>query len=324
MISIIIPVYNVEKYLIECLDSCFKQSYYEIEIIAVNDGSSDNSGMILDEYAVKESRLRVFHQSNQGVAEARNRGILAAVGEWLAFVDSDDYLLPGALELMLKAANGNDAKVVIAGFVDSEKGVPKIDLSVSNVICLSNSEVVEEIVNEKLLPSLCGKLFHRSRFGKLPKHESRIRIGEDFLLTLYLLKNACEVIIVNAPVYYYRQRSDSVMRAPSAEATLSRLHFIRYVECFLNKYGDFAQRYRETLIVKLALRELFSFLRDGGDIAVALVLLPDIRVKYLKNKEAISQTPFWRILIIRSFLINPVVGRFINGAFVVFRKYLKR
>ena len=93
LISVIIPVYNVEKYLRRCLDSVIAQTYQNLEIICVDDGSIDDSGKICDQYAVRDARIKVIHQENQGLSAARNRGLDAAEGEYIAFVDSDDYIL---------------------------------------------------------------------------------------------------------------------------------------------------------------------------------------------------------------------------------------
>ena len=101
LISVIIPVYNVEKYLRRCLDSVIAQTYQNLEIICVDDGSIDDSGKICDQYAVRDARIKVIHQENQGLSAARNRGLDAAEGEYIAFVDSDDYILEDMYKKML-------------------------------------------------------------------------------------------------------------------------------------------------------------------------------------------------------------------------------
>ena len=101
LISVIIPVYNVEKYLHRCLDSVIAQTYQNIEIICVDDGSIDESGRICNQYAVRDARIKVIHQENQGLSAARNRGLDAAEGEYIAFVDSDDYILEDMYKKML-------------------------------------------------------------------------------------------------------------------------------------------------------------------------------------------------------------------------------
>ena len=114
-ISVIVPVYNVEQYLPQCLDSIINQTYKDLEIICVDDGSPDNSGKILDEYAKKDNRIKVIHQENGGLSEARNTGLDNATGDWISFVDSDDYVALDYYETMIKAVKENGADVVQCG-----------------------------------------------------------------------------------------------------------------------------------------------------------------------------------------------------------------
>ena len=111
-ISVIVPVYNVEQYLSQCLDSIINQTYKNLEIICVDDGSPDNSGKILDEYAEKDNRIKVIHQENQGVSVARNTGLDNATGEWVSFIDSDDYIKLDFYERMINVALKNNSQVV--------------------------------------------------------------------------------------------------------------------------------------------------------------------------------------------------------------------
>lgn len=114
-VSIIVPVYNAEKYLRRCIDSILSQSFEHFELLLVDDGSTDSSGVICDEYATKDNRVRVFHKTNGGVSSARNLGIVKSCGEWVAFVDADDRLLKDALNILMnKSASGTD--LVICGY----------------------------------------------------------------------------------------------------------------------------------------------------------------------------------------------------------------
>ena len=112
-VSIIVPVYNVEKYLEKCLDSIVKQTYENIEIILVDDGSTDKSGTILDQYAEMDNRISVIHKKNEGVSTARNTGIEAARGEYICFADADDYLMPDYVEYLLTLAVDKNADIAI-------------------------------------------------------------------------------------------------------------------------------------------------------------------------------------------------------------------
>ena len=111
LVSIIVPVYNAERYLHRCIDSVLAQTYTNFELLLINDGSKDNSGEICDKYAVKDSRIRVFHKENGGVSSARNMGIDEAKGEWLSFIDSDDWIEPTMYEKMLQELIGNNADI---------------------------------------------------------------------------------------------------------------------------------------------------------------------------------------------------------------------
>jgi glycosyltransferase involved in cell wall biosynthesis len=113
LISIIIPVYKVEKYLEQCMNSVFNQTYRNIEIILIDDGSPDRCGLMCDEYAVKDSRVKVVHKTNGGVSAARNKGLEEADGDWILFVDSDDWVESDVCEVALKTAMENNADIVM-------------------------------------------------------------------------------------------------------------------------------------------------------------------------------------------------------------------
>ena len=112
MISVIVPVYNVEPYLRKCLDSIVNQTYRDFEILIIDDGSTDGSGRICDEYAEKDSRIKVFHTENRGLSCARNLGLAEAKGEWIGFVDSDDWIEPDMYEVLIRRAEETGADVV--------------------------------------------------------------------------------------------------------------------------------------------------------------------------------------------------------------------
>ena len=111
LISVIVPVYNVERYLEKCIESICHQTFSNMEIILVDDGATDNSGFVCDEWALRDSRIRVIHKENGGLSDARNAGIEIASGSWLAFIDSDDFITADTLERMYEAASGNDCQV---------------------------------------------------------------------------------------------------------------------------------------------------------------------------------------------------------------------
>ena len=151
MISIIIPVYNVEKYLHKCLGCIINQTYKTFELILVDDGSSDKSGEICDDYALRDSRIRVFHIKNGGAASARNFGLENAVGEWIAFVDSDDYISDDYLEVLASGTENYDQCFVLVGEERRD--------------CVNKEKIGENLYNiecAELLNSQCCKLFKKT------------------------------------------------------------------------------------------------------------------------------------------------------------------
>ena len=182
-ISVIVPVYNTEKYLRRCIDSVLAQTYQDFELLLIDDGSKDSSGAICDEYAAQDARVKVFHKENGGVSSARNVGLDNARGEWITFVDSDDYIE----ENFLKSFEGNlDADLVVGGMI--EKG-PQGNL-LRNIPSGYHHPLKNAIVgNLTKLPfqSACEKLFRGSLVKKLRFDESMI-IGEDHY---FILRYVC-------------------------------------------------------------------------------------------------------------------------------------
>ena len=136
LISVIVPVYNVYGYLDKCIQSIQRQSYPNIEIILVDDGSTDGSGVKCDEYAVKDSRIKVIHKTNGGLSDARNAGIEIAAGKWFSFIDSDDYISETCLEELLTAATDNECQVSVCNMVRVMKMALQKNFTVLSIILL--------------------------------------------------------------------------------------------------------------------------------------------------------------------------------------------
>lgn len=211
MISIIVPVYNVEQYLAKCLDSCFAQTYQDIEVIAVNDGSTDGCAEILDQYAEKESRLRVIHTGNGGVAKARSVGIDASCGEWLMFVDSDDYITNNAVEILLNEtykAENIDIVLASMNLLWSDGSIRSITQSEG---FYKSEEYFSALLCSKIIWGPVCKLFKSSLFEdnfNIPPH---IKIGEDLMLNLLIATKVNTVTVINTPIYYYRKLAQSTV-----------------------------------------------------------------------------------------------------------------
>ena len=210
-ISVIVPVYNVEKYLSRCVDSILGQTFSDLEVILVNDGSGDSSGSICDSYAAKDSRIRVIHKENGGLSSARNAGIDAASGEYLAFVDSDDWIEPEMYETMLALTEKYGADLVCGGRYDVDGGTGERTVG----LCPVKEESIspEEMVGRIFLwegcdSSACDKLYHRSLFETFRYPEGKV--CEDVPTTYKIVLKAGSVALCDKTFYNYYHRPDSI------------------------------------------------------------------------------------------------------------------
>ena len=187
-VSIIIPVYNAEKTLKRCVDSIIRQTYSDWELLLVDDGSRDTSSKMCDEYALKDTRIKSFHQRNQGVSAARNLGLDQARGKWILFVDSDDYLLDNTLHLGPQYSE--DLIVFLFKILDSQGHLNEWR-SVPPVVCSNRNMMVDYLLSNihyGIFRTPWTKFFKKDLIGKL-RFDERIKIGEDLLFVNQYLKN---------------------------------------------------------------------------------------------------------------------------------------
>lgn len=212
-ISIIVPVYNVEKYLEQCLDSIVAQSHKNLEIILIDDGSTDQSGNICDRYANKDNRIKVIHQPNGGAASAKNSGLRIATGNYLAFVDSDDYLESDAYEYMLGMLIKYNADVIQCGFnnvyLDHVQEYVQEYVQIKEVVVFGTETYLERYTLDWTAGLLWDKLYKRSLFDGI-RFEEGHRIDDEFF-TYQGIMNATQIVHSPRIVYNYRKRKSSVM-----------------------------------------------------------------------------------------------------------------
>lgn len=216
-ISIIIPVHNSEKYLDQCIESILSQTYHALQIICVNDGSSDGSLYILEQHAEADSRITVESQSNQGVSAARNRGLEIATGEYIGFVDSDDWIEPTMVDTLLTALLRKETDLAICSVTqhdDDKKGEPMARRSFPNQSFLEPTEChefVDRFSRGEFDFANWNKLFRRSI---IENHKIRfnhdLHIGEDFLFNLRYITHAQSFVILESQLYHYRIHGGSL------------------------------------------------------------------------------------------------------------------
>ncbi len=232
MVSVVIPVYKTEKYLAECVDSVLAQTYRDIEVILVDDGSPDGAPAICDEYAAKDGRVTVIHKKNGGLSSARNAGIDAMHGEYVTFVDSDDIISPTAVERMLTVAAEKNADVVKI-LQEISESVHPFDASVGKCSLYKGDCVIRKIYKAPpQIISACGKLFKRELFTSLRFPEGLIHEDEYLMPKIY--HSAKRVAFLDEVHYLYMQRpGDSIMRAPFSLRKMDAIPVLKdRIECF--------------------------------------------------------------------------------------------
>lgn len=215
-ISIIVPIYNVEQYLEDCLESILSQTFTNFELILVNDGSTDNCGEICDNYEKKDSRVKVIHKENGGVSSARNMGIDAAKGKYIGFIDPDDTIERNMYELLLNSMTKYKADIVICPYkmINSIIG----STSVSSIWNQCNTPLSKKYIEAEIIPNIlktskyysllscCNKLYIREVFDNCRFDEAKNH-GEDARLNLILLTQVNKLVFINQALYNYKIRN---------------------------------------------------------------------------------------------------------------------
>lgn len=218
MISVIVPVYNVETYLEECLDSIQNQSYTDIEVLLVNDGSTDGSQAICEHYCQIDKRFRLMNQTNQGQSVARNTGVAASRGEFIAFVDSDDIILANYLETLMQHM-GEDVDIVESQFTVHKKEFLAEKSQDTKILFEGNSEEAVKVVPNHLLSvNPVTKLYRRAIVEAVPYLEELI--FEDIYSGIGMLKYIRNIVKIDYVGYYYRQHATSTMHRTFTEKNL--------------------------------------------------------------------------------------------------------
>ncbi len=235
LLSIIVPVYKVEKYLDQCISSIRAQTYTNLEILLVDDGSPDACPGICDEAARQDGRIQVIHKKNGGLSDARNAGLDVARGQYIGFVDSDDYIAPNMYEVLLHAALTNDADMALCNYTSVRENTSTIQSLVDRDQSYSKREFIEKLTEPGggYFVVVWNKLYKREIFENL-----RFPVGkqhEDQFLWHYIIEDCQVIVAVKTPLYYYRRyRSGSIMARgfsvkfmDNGEAMIDRYYFAR-------------------------------------------------------------------------------------------------
>lgn len=229
-VSVVIPVYNAGMYLNKCIDSILQQTYQDFEIVLVDDGSKDDSGRICDAYKDKDERISAIHTKNRGPAAARKTGVEAARGEYIVFIDADDWLDRGMLSSMMQEIRTSRADVVcfMLKEVDAQGNVLSIKhVETERLEMTTTLQMMQNLHGTRLIDSgPCAKMMARRLFENIDYCEN-VTIGEDYFMLLQLLEKASKVVFCRKPMYNRCMRTTSISRSGYSER--HKLAFERYM-----------------------------------------------------------------------------------------------
>ena len=263
MVSIIVPIYKVEKYLRECIESILAQTYTNLEVILVDDGSPDNCGSICDQYKEKDTRVRVIHKANGGLSDARNVGIEVAQGEFIGFVDSDDWIAPDMIAYLVDGLLQNKAQISMCNYVLAKSKQYCINTIQEDVF--TREQALKALFSDTMENYACNKLYQAELWKSV-----RFPVGKNFedVLTIYkTFEQASCIVQLPEAKYYYRIRSDSISGTRDFK---NRLHIY---QAFCDRYRDVMQRHPEYA------QELFYRIRRYycNELSKEIVIDPEYR-----------------------------------------------
>lgn len=293
LVSVVVPIYKVEKYINKCIDSIINQTYKNLEIILVDDGSPDRCPQICDEYAKKDNRIKVIHKKNSGLGAARNTGIDAAKGEYIGFVDSDDWIMPNMYEEMLYCCENYQVAICecTISFID-EKG-KEINVITSDYQEMNKQNVLTNLFTYKInMNAAWNKLYKRHLFENIRYVEGKLY--EDLSTTYKLIHKTDKIFYTNNTKYFYYQSPNSILRNNSKIVTADLLEFTEDVlefvyfnyknifeECMCSQLTYTFEYFRKILVTDFSFRNEFH-LQYVNNLEK---LYKKYRKSILKNKE---------------------------------------
>lgn len=287
LVSVIIPVYKVEKYLDKCVNSVINQTYRNLEIILVDDGSPDNCPAMCDEWAKKDCRIKVIHKKNGGSAKARNVALDIAKGEYIAFIDSDDMMNYDMISTLFNVAFEQNADIVECDYSTSEQ-VLNNNFEIGQIVIADSKKAILENIRDAMFKQVIwNKLYKTSIIGKIRFVEGKV-IDDEFW-TYRVVGNATKLVHIQKELYFYRQQNESVMHQ---QYSLKRL---AGVEAHIERHKYIAINFPE--ILEQSLIQLWFDCRYHGQMALL----------YLNNEEKVEAFDYLRTLLIQHPLSYRIV-----------------
>ena len=320
-VSIIVPVYNVEKYIARCLDSIINQSYDNIEIIVVNDGSTDNSLDIIKKNYSSYNKVFIFNKTNGGLSSARNFGLKKISGDYVLFVDSDDWISQNCVELLMNEIETSKADIVEFGYelVFDNKKSDVITFAAQKIE--GNKNILEEFFyGTQITDIVCNKIYRKSLFDNVEFVEGRIH--EDYMIMPKLLFSCKKISIIEESLYFYYQRDDSITQKPFSDKNFDRLFAGDYVINFCKEnaqeFYDISLIRKGYICIYMYNQLLISSLSDNY-INYKRNIVEEFNNIYIKTfrSKSLKKLPFAKRMLFKMFWLNKTITihiyRFLRG-----------
>lgn len=316
-VTIIIPVYNGAEYLKNCIGSCITQSHKNLEILIINDGSTDFSEQIIKDFEKHDSRVRHINQTNQGLVKSRKIGAKEAKNDYILFLDADDVLDSDAVEKLVAQQRKTNSDIVFANFIIEFANGAVISYSNNNFQGNFEAEhIFSCILKKQIAPTIWGKLIRKSLFSRTDVPDY-MTIGEDAIAISQLLFLMPKISAINDHVYHYVQRDESMVNIRNKNKNMKRLCFMDFYKGLVLN-SPYKSNSIEQELKHFMISEIFDILRDGGN-------LKDINVIYkwiTENNTLYSYKNtigFSRMLLVESFVISEPLGTFFCYSYNILR-----
>lgn len=309
LISVVVPIYNVEDYLPRCIESIRRQTYRDLQIILVDDGSLDHSGEIADQAAEKDHRIAVIHKQNGGLSDARNAGISAAKGKYITFIDSDDYISPDYVEYLHNLILHSGGQISICGLKKTKENLDTEKLTAPVTQCFTKEEAITQMLYARIFStSACAKLYQLDLFRNV-----RFPLGkfsEDMFTTYKLLDQAQTVVYGSQICYYYYRRAGSIIASAFSAKHMDVVEGLRQMrkEIPIAQYGAekaFASQMVECIAAMLERKPSAEEIRSLG----LWQLFCQYRATVLKDPQAAKRVRAYALV---SYLGLPLTIRIIS------------
>ena len=322
MISIIIPAYNAEQYIRRSIESCQKQTYSNLEIVVVNDGSKDSTSSLVREMQLDDSRIKLVEKENGGLVSARKEALKFVSSEFVFFLDADDVIDENTIESL--AQYTKDYDVIVADFLLENENGKVLPCQHKNKKVFGDDKIglYSNFLSKSITASLCGRLI---RTGMLKDFSTPIHIttGEDVITNLIMVKNHNPRIkVINIPFYHYIQYPHSMANTKNRKTLMKRVEYVQWVIDFMRQECLLDNVLIRPHLQYLLLDEYYSFLRDGGKVEYCPSFCKLVNFEFW-NDKILSGFPIWKRLVLKSYHYNEYLGIFVRNTLNILRKLLK-